>query len=423
MIQEDQNNHLCSDESSSIIRSSTSSKKLKQTKVPQRGLGVAQLEKIRIEQQQQMNDDAKILSPKLDSIPCTRPAFPPPPDPRPLMPSSFLMSGSNSFRSHSVSNIENNYRVGPPQPMLNPPPIAAGGFSAGWPSIPVYENVDLSKSNLQDFSLPYETCPITPTPNNVHPRAQYYHHQQHQQSSFSLVNNYVTSTNVTNSSSFVPKFPMEPPSNQNYYSNYLPLWQDDPKAMHGMKRSCPFIVDDPPIPIFRNTLPPINNGIEESTSCQNGATLHNLDPPIFRDFTSSPNATYEPTTTSLWKRSTKSQIGNSSEEFAPTTKVNTSFANSIFKQSSMSLTSNKREVSNFKALPYQGSIDDALMNSRNGSSSQQPKCISLFPSTKLQTTSQSSPSPSSSPPPPPPPPSHSNCNCEVSENIDLNLRL
>ncbi|KAH9625732.1 hypothetical protein KSS87_007928 [Heliosperma pusillum] len=102
------------------------------------------------------------------------------------------------------------------------------------------------------------------------------------------------------------------------------------------------------------------------------------------------------------RKSSKSQIGNSNEELltlAPTT-ITPSFHNSVSRH--------------FKALPYQVSYEDPFVDTRHGGSShQQPRCISLFPSTELQTTSESPPAPNS----------HNVCNGEVGENIDLNLRL
>lgn len=249
MVQEDEN-QMCSNNSSSIggcgSRSTSSSKKLKQKKVPQRGLGVAQLEKIRIEEQQKKGSSNTTNI----SSPTHSPSLPTAPFPnyshnkqskssipfRPLSPSS-----NPIFRSCSIPDIE-NFHLGSVPPLNNP--SNGGGFDVGWPLIPTNCNVNVTfpmfwnpyefshdrkeensrldnqgLTSLPSLSLPYESCPIGPLPDLLT------RGQQYQQTS-SLVN--ISSMN--HSSSSVLSFPVEPPSNQSYRSSYSPLWPDEEKV-------------------------------------------------------------------------------------------------------------------------------------------------------------------------------------------------
>ncbi|XP_010675395.2 uncharacterized protein LOC104891404 isoform X3 [Beta vulgaris subsp. vulgaris] len=363
----------------------SSSKKLKQRKVPQRGLGVAQLEKIRMEEQQN-EDFSSTLSSTSSSSLATNPLPNYPltinnnykaskldlPYNPPSPPSSMPMNVSPPnpiFRPHLSPNTK-NFNLGT-IPSLNP--TNGDEFGVGWPSIPVHGSVSFPNMwhpNSHQFSvdhkgensifrphlsLPYETCSIAPLPD-VLPRST----QRNQPLlSNSVVN--VSSINLSSSSS-VLSFPMEPPSNQSFYSNFSPLWPDEEKMMVGMKRSCPFPLDNPQIPTLHSKFVPLSThplcrSDETTPGAFEGTTYNHLTSsiPIFREIPPCPSV-----------------------------------------------------------MPEQASsIEDSLMDSRKGSSSQhQLELLSFSPPTKLPTTTPVSSSTN-----------HIHYNGEVGKNIDLNLRL
>ncbi|XP_021743136.1 uncharacterized protein LOC110709232 [Chenopodium quinoa] len=429
MIQEDQN-QMCSTNNCGD-RPSSSSKKLKQKRVPQRGLGVAQLEKIRMEEQQKKDGNnfssssqiSPTNSPSHHGIPlpnfaittnqnpsksCVPPYSPPSPPPIPMS----LSPPNPVFRACSLPNTE-NFHLGP-VPFLSP--TNGDGFQVGWPSIPVHGNFNFPKlwhANPHEFShdhigenaifppslsLPFEDCSVAPL-SDVLPRSTL----QHQPPS-SLVNG-LSSPSVLN-------FPMEPPSNQSFYANYPPLCPDEEKMMIGMKRSCPFPLDSPPIPTFHSKFAPVithplSRSNESTSNGNGGTTTYNLgysSNPIFsRDIPSCPITM--PAEPANARKINISENGNShTGEFlslAPTT-LTSSFPNSRLKQ-----------FCKYDTLRYQVSIEDTVMDSRQAGPSQQPNLLSFFPSTKLEATTL----------PLSPPASLSSCNTEVGESIDLNLRL
>lgn len=129
------------------------SRGVKRQKVPQRGLGVAQLEKIRIEEQQKKVAGATqpLLSANSDN-------FPPTPSykingntPIPLQaPSTSLTLLSSAFRPPTlVPNLEKAPSV----------PVS------GYPNFPILWNP--SGYNLERENLPYELHPIFPVPQLI----------------------------------------------------------------------------------------------------------------------------------------------------------------------------------------------------------------------------------------------------------------
>ncbi|KAK9269039.1 hypothetical protein L1049_000807 [Liquidambar formosana] len=429
---EEEQNQRCSNSSSGGCGSGggRSSKKLKQKKIPQRGLGVAQLEKIRLQEQQKK--DAAVAANAILSSPPT------------------ISPNSSSFLSVPLPNYHHNQSssfvpLAPPSPTathLSPPnsllrpsasvpsvdvlhsntvPLAnsttCGGFETGWPSIPVLghgngpklwnwdyniegESKKLDPRSVFRANLPYETNPIWPLPNLMQ-RAQ-----QYQQSSSSLVN-----FSSATSSSSVLKFQMEPPSNQSYYGNYTPLWPEEEK-MVGMKRPYPFSLDNPPGPSFNCKFPSFATPItrsDESTSCGNGGT-YNFDPgnPIFREAPSCSAPMSEPNLKDL------KENGFYNGDFltlAPPTTISPHLS-SKFKHPLAYSASHNHKFSEFESLPYQGSAEDPiLLPVPSGLIQPQPFYSFFLPAARAQTGQATTTS------------TINNGNGEVGESVDLNLKL
>ncbi|XP_022734610.1 uncharacterized protein LOC111288110 [Durio zibethinus] len=282
-----------------------SSKKHRPKKVPQRGLGVAQLERIRIEEQQKKDAALAVILPSPSSV-----ISPPPTHHK----SSYLSLPTPSFHpsnqtSSSASSIPFPADISPPNPIFRPPlsvknidivstantvPLTSG--SPGWPPgaavLPGNGSVNKFWSSCEykiekecagldpglafrtNLSLPYESESIWPLPSLMQ-RAQPF--QQHYSSMVNLSSR-TSSTSELN-------FQMEPPSNQSYYGNCSPLLPEEEK-MVGMKRSYPFSLDNAPGPPIHIKYPPIVhsiNGKVEAASASKDSTF-NSEPstPNFR---------------------------------------------------------------------------------------------------------------------------------------------
>ncbi|KAL7597574.1 hypothetical protein Lser_V15G25060 [Lactuca serriola] len=291
-----------------------SSKKLKHKKVPQRGMGVAQLEKIISEEQQKKDvvlTPNSIISPSnsfsnlatIQKVPNFRP---PPissssiPLPPPLPPNHHpLISKTDGINTISASSFSKSTNM------------ISGGSSSNWCRLwsDGDYNFEGEKQNQNQNhgmdhprytaafpanlgGLPYESNPpIWPPPPNL--MLQRSSHFQ-QPCSSSMVN--VSAGTSSSSSSSVLNFQMEPPSNQSYNNgnnnnNYHPLWPEEDK-MVGMKRPYPFSLENVPIPSFHCKFPsafvsPISRS-DESACCSNGGTI-TMEPahPVFRENPSS----------------------------------------------------------------------------------------------------------------------------------------
>ncbi|KAL8129794.1 hypothetical protein V2J09_018949 [Rumex salicifolius] len=283
--------------------SSRFSKKQKQKKIPQRGLGVAQLEKIRMEEQQKKVVGNTIFTyPPLvsptnsSSIPIpflNYPSSQSPPSVPFTSPSPTSISSSQNpiLRPNpAVSYDEVLYLNSVPVPSLNYP--IGNGFEFGWKSVPGVDGSDHlhkmwhpyglnheKESSMWDqglsicsnLSLPYESSPVLPLPD-IMPRPPHFS----QASASSLMNiPLMNSTMISN-------FQMEPPSNQNIYSNFTSLWQEEDK-MTSAKRPYPFSLDMPALPTFHSKLPRIASTFDESIPFGNGSLFNaQHDIPIFK---------------------------------------------------------------------------------------------------------------------------------------------
>ncbi|XP_073128476.1 uncharacterized protein [Henckelia pumila] len=252
-----------------ISRSSNSrSKKEKLKKVPQRGLGVAQLEKMRMEEQE-----------KKDSIEISnnfRPPFPPSPNSIPLPPPSQTnLTSPNALFRHTplVSNSETVHQSSVSKAISSPRYGDWSTFSNG------EFNLEGESRMLDSHGLAFQprvnvsydtNASVLPLPS-VPQRS----HQSHQLPSSS------SSLTANPSPSSVLSYRMELPSNQIYRSNnYIPLYPEEDK-MVGMKRAYPFSLETPPAPSFnRNFHSTYSASIsksEELNSCSNRYTVH-LEP-------------------------------------------------------------------------------------------------------------------------------------------------
>ncbi|KAK8506437.1 hypothetical protein V6N13_016367 [Hibiscus sabdariffa] len=340
------------------------SKKQRPKKVPQRGLGVAQLEKIRIEEQQKK--DASILpssqSPVVVSPPrATHKSLVPVPAPAscfPLPIPSFLPSSSMVRPPFSMMNTD---IVGAANtvPLTCNGSVVHNGQNKLWGSYDCeYTNIEKECSGLDpglafrtNLSLPYESEPIWPLPGLMQRAAQ----QTYQQTP-SIVN-----LSARTSSTSVVSFQMEPPSNQSYYGNCTPLFPEDDKVV-GMKRSYPFSLDNAPGPPIYSKYPPIVpsiNGQVEAASSSNGSTF-NFEPgtPSFREGPSCSTSNME----SKSKKSIK-QNGTFDGDFLSLAPPATTpmCSSSKFKHPPAMLPYYNCELPDLESLAYQASFEDLIV--------------------------------------------------------------
>ncbi|XP_022847756.1 uncharacterized protein LOC111370315 [Olea europaea var. sylvestris] len=254
------------------------SKKEKQKKVPRRGLGVAQLEKIRLEQKK--NDAtliaANLLAKSIVSLSSNSiPLAPPSPNDLPSPNSTYNLS-------QSIPYIE---FLHPNSVQFSKPLIVSGGEigleHGSWPRLWNGE-YNLEGRNLHRFTIqahtifPYESNPFGVLPL---PSAQQRVHQFQPPTSSSMGNAY---SGISSSS--VLDFQIEPPSNQSYLgNNYRLFWPEEEKMVGGIKRSYPFSMETPPAPSFHGKFHPKYlisiSGSDETGSCSNGCTTQ-MEPSI-----------------------------------------------------------------------------------------------------------------------------------------------
>ncbi|KAL0301218.1 UNVERIFIED_CONTAM: hypothetical protein Sradi_6398600 [Sesamum radiatum] len=227
--------------------SSSRSKTVKQKKVPQRGLGVAQLEKIRLEEQQKKESlqVANILA--KNSVGSSSDN------------AQFLAVQCSKFRPglsplhKSVPNLEilheNSVQI--------PKNLKAGGGEIGVEAIssPGHENRPILWNG--EYNLAGEKQRL-----GTH--------------GFAFEPQMNSSTGISPSS--ILSSQMEPPSNQSSRgNNYVPSWSEEEK-MVGMKRSYPFLVESQPSrPLHCNFHPSYAASLsrsDEFDSCSNGYTAH-----------------------------------------------------------------------------------------------------------------------------------------------------
>ncbi|XP_011098254.1 uncharacterized protein LOC105176957 [Sesamum indicum] len=261
--------------------SSSRSKTAKQKKVPQRGLGVAQLEKIRLEEQQKKESlqVANILA--KNSVGSSSDN------------AQFLAVQCSKFRPglSPLHKSDPNLEILHENSVQIPKNLNAGGGEIGVEAIssPGHENRPIwwnGEYNLPgekqrlgthgfafepQVSLPYQSnSPFLPLPV-VPQRSQQF--QWPCSSSSSVMN---SSTGISASS--ILSSQMEPPSNQSSRgNNYVPSWSEEEK-MVGMKRSYPFLVESQPSRSLHCNFHPSYaaslSRSDEFDSCSNGYKAH-----------------------------------------------------------------------------------------------------------------------------------------------------
>ncbi|KAK0600338.1 hypothetical protein LWI29_013907 [Acer saccharum] len=408
MAQEEQT-QKCSNSSSggNVVRSC---KKQKARRIPQRGLGVAQLERIRLEEQQKRDGGGggegattvSVLLPLSPTSSTLSPTNKSSSNINPLIPVDHHHHHiSTSFQNHEILN-SNTSSATSTVPLTSKNPL--GGWSSttvpilhqghasdhvhnkSWNSCD-YNNLEkgiisgLDPGGIEPYHRsnsnhrwPYESIPIWPLPGLMHRAHQY-------QQPSSMVNN-VSSATPTSS---VQNFQMEPPSNQNYYGNYnIPMWPEDDK-MVGMKRAYPFSLDNNNSPTFLSpslhckfapAVLPLSRS-DDSTSCSSGRTL-NSEPtyPIFREGSNS-------------KRNIKENgaFNGGFLSLAPPTTTTPKCQSSKFRQYSPPyLAFNSSEFPNFESLTnYQGRVEDPVLLPGLGGSNHRQPYYSFFPQAMART--------------------------------------
>ncbi|EEF31027.1 conserved hypothetical protein, partial [Ricinus communis] len=380
-----------------------SSKKQKQKKVPQRGLGVAQLEKIRLEEQRKKDGSMLLTSktPISSSPPKTsinhhsssvttpnyyyhhHPSYSSPSS-IPNYPSDITSSPNSSLKPQSFDVLNSNITA---LPLNNP---------LGWQSVSVHQghgnvtkiwNSSSDQYNLENenhgvdprlafrssLNLPYESNPIWPLQSLIE-RTQY------QPPPPSLVN-----ASSINTAASLLNLHMELPSNQNYYGNYTPIWPEEEK-MVGIKRPYPFSQDNPP---FHCKIPTIIHPIgrsDDSTSFGNGSIFNLTTPtsPNFRDGTLCSDSMSEPKPNSKKNNTENEDFNGDFLTLAPPV-TTLSCPNSKLERSSPAhLTYQNETTFDFDSLPYQGIIENPMLQPGASATNQLQPYYSFLPPAILQ---------------------------------------
>ncbi|XP_009766996.1 uncharacterized protein LOC107832846 [Nicotiana tabacum] len=370
-------------------QSSSNSKKLKQKKVPQRGLGVAQLERIRLEEQHIKDEtlhSPNVLSP--NSIASAQDSSLRPKLNSSSIPTQTPLSSKNCDSRPNPSRTTGMIGEGEGEMNLGP---GYDDCSKLWSSeySPKEENQKLYQYGgagggvvQPNLYLSHEPqIPLLSLPNVL------LRSQQYQQPA--------CSSSMVNISSSVRNFQMEPPSNQSYNGcHYLPLWPEEVK-MVGIKRPYPFPPEYPPVPAFQKYPPcyitPVS-GSHESASFSNECTVHSESGTLHKREVPLRSRT-------LSEAKPTSVIGENrvlNGDFltlAPPTAVGKG---------------NQQDLSKFETTPFQEVAEEPSTRSGLNRLVQQP-VFRFFPSANVQIGPAGI--------------TKSNCQGEVGGKVDLNLKL
>ncbi|XP_060187980.1 uncharacterized protein LOC132617100 [Lycium barbarum] len=229
--------------------SASATKKLKQKKVPQRGLGVAQLERIRLEEQHTKDE---ILPLKNSIVSSQDSSFSTLKSPSALKNCGFRLNSSTPFLENlSLKDLQSPKQVNVSEGEMN---LSAILGNKGYDDCSkLCGNIKYSCEEDQDEKLYQHGVVIQPPIFSI---PQY----QQPACSSSMMN---ISSGISSSS--VRNYQMEPPSNQSYQGCYLPLWPEEVKRV-GLKRPYPFPPEFPPVPAFHCKFPPHYEGTANSDS-------------------------------------------------------------------------------------------------------------------------------------------------------------
>ncbi|KAJ8527724.1 hypothetical protein K7X08_015175 [Anisodus acutangulus] len=382
---------------------SRASKKVKQKKVPQRGLGVAQLERIRLEEEHHEKDPIfqtpnVLIAPK--SIPFRPSTMDLPskncvfrPNPSALVLDGFrpkTLQSSKSLGELSWSSV-----LGP----------SGDNCSKLWSCeySPERESQQRNRNRHgvvfgPDVDLPNELHnPILPLPGVLQRSQQY----QQPSCSSSMMN---ISSGISSSSSSVLNYQMELPSNQNYYScNYLPLWPEEVK-MTGMKRPYPFSPELPPVPQFHCKFPPryvsLPSRSRQSASCSNDCAVSLESGNLLKREVPSRSRTLSESKPRNVVRRNKALNGDFLTLAPPTAAFPYQHSSSSALQS--------QEILTLESVTCQGGAEEPTTSSALSRSIQQPM-FGFFPTAKVQIHQEGT--------------NKRNCHVEVGGKVDLNLKL
>ncbi|XP_068665796.1 protein SPEAR2-like [Aristolochia californica] len=271
MVPEDQLQHQHQNQRSSNSSSAgcgtRSCRKIKQKKIPQRGLGVAQLEKIRLEEQQKK--EAAAGSSSCFVVP---------------LPADFTSPNSHFKAGISIPNLEIFNPPAAPLPAPLTPYMQRDIITKQAASAPltmIWNGLDFDQHDADGWKVD----PLFPSRSLFHndpmlPSVPLSKKQLPQLQQLSSL------VNVSSPSSSGVNLQMEPPSNQSYCSNSTPLRPEE-ERMVGLKRPWPFAVEHPPgnLTSYLRKLPTFaesSNTLEEFTGVPDSIKF---DPSstIFRD--------------------------------------------------------------------------------------------------------------------------------------------
>ncbi|CAN4075570.1 unnamed protein product [Withania somnifera] len=395
--------------------SSRPSKKVKQKKIPQRGLGVAQLERIRMEgEEEQHKKDANYQTPNVLAqntnvmskclvVEC----------PFPLASTTDLSLKNFVFRSNASGLVLDGFR---PKTLQSSKTMNIGGGESSWSSVsgpgsdkcpklwscehsPERESQQGNRHGVvfgPNVDLPNELHnPILPV-SSVLQRSQQYQ-QSSRSSSMMNISSGISSSSVLN-------YQMEPPSNQNYCScNYVSLCPEEVK-MVGMKRPYSFSPEFPPVPAFHCKFPPGNVSLASrspesaSCSCECAASLESGN--LLKREAPSGSRTLSESKPRNVVRQNKALNGDFLTLAPPT-------AAFPYQRSSNS-TLKSREILPLESVTCQGVAEEPTTSSALSRSVQQP-LYGFFPTEKVQISQEGT--------------NKRNCHIEVGGNVDLNLKL
>ncbi|XP_062094396.1 uncharacterized protein LOC133800453 [Humulus lupulus] len=346
MAQEDYQDQMCSSSGSG----SGGKGPKKRNKAPQRGLGVAQLEKIISEEQHKKGQPAS------DQLAHHNVAQ--------------QRGYSELFSPHKEENTHTNNPIWPfsglAQRTLAPAPPA--------PEPPQYQ-------------LPYSSTVNMPRPTWVAPEVNFQIDPHY--TNYSSLHVWQEKDKViVPQSTWLPSelfYNLEPPSNQSYNSNYTQHVQQEKEEMVSRKRQYPF-VDNPPVPSFNLKKPTFyapTIGDGSSFSYGNEVTFINPEhgSSNFRDEYPSSSCP-----TSIPKLSIRENNSASKEDFLalgrPTTTAQTSSASKLSLGSFYQPFPNYNRPHNFGTIPVQGTVEEPIFQHGliSGSSAEQLLPLhNLFP--------------------------------------------
>ncbi|KAL1821528.1 hypothetical protein ACET3Z_016397 [Daucus carota] len=368
-----------------------SCKKLKQKKIPQRGLGVAQLERIRLEEQQ-----------KKDGLLMQTPTVVP-------SANSIVYMGNSGLNVPEVSINDLNLQNSVPRQhglILNSDATrldsgsvllsnnAAGNWAHLWNSNSQFDlNGESQKIDCHSLAihhnenLPCETK--TPVWSIAMHRSEHFQYPRPS----SMAN--VPSGSLKSS---VPHVQIEPPSNQIYGADKCPpLWQEE-ERMIGMKRSYPFIVEDAPGSSFYTKYPHAYASLipGKAAPCSNDciSTIQPANTQFSREMPLSSNGVSEPKNKNIL-----GEFGGSNGgllTLAPPAELSSSY-----------IRRHCQEVPDFDALPYQAITDEQVKWPETGQLTKQPFYSFLPPASAVNGPSAGGGS----------------SNGEQAEAVDLDLKL